>query len=132
MGRRARVLVAEDDAAMRDLIASDLRREGYEVVVAGSAEELFARIGRIAVRGGGSPESIAVIISDIRMPGLSGMDVLSAVRGASWRTPVILITAFGSEEIHREAAELGARAVLDKPFTMERLRDLVRQTVNRC
>ena len=132
MGRRPLVLLAEDDAAMRDLIASDLRREGYEVVEAPHAEGLFAHIGRLVTVGGGAPDSIAVIISDVRMPGLSGMDVLTAVRKASSKTPVILITAFGSEEIHHQAAELGARAVLDKPFAIEELRALVRQAVNRC
>jgi DNA-binding NtrC family response regulator len=65
-------------------------------------------------------EAVSIIVSDIRMPGLDGLGLLTALRCASWTTPVILMTAFGSSETHEEAARLGA-VVLDKPFDLERL-----------
>ena len=127
---RRHVLVAEDDPAMRDLIATVLRDDGYSVVAACDGSELLDRVGELAERQQAGTEAIALIISDIRMPGLTGLDVLAALRCARWRTPVILITAFGSDESHSEAYQLGAVAVLDKPFSLERLRALVRRTLS--
>ena len=128
---RGRVLVAEDDRAMRDLITSLLRDAGYDVVEACDGAQLLDRIGDLAGRLHGR-HAIELIISDIRMPGLTGLDVLAALRVAYWRTPVILITAFGDEESHAEANQLGALAVLDKPFALEELLALVRRTVPPC
>ena len=128
IGQPPRVLLAEDDAEMRDLIATVLRADGCEVIDAGD----FDRLGEIVAQHGGDRESIAMIISDIRMPGLTGLEFLAALRCARWRTPVILITAFGTEEVHKAADQLGALAVLDKPFPLEHLRDLVRQAVVSC
>lgn len=128
-GERPRVLLAEDDPAMRELIASVLRQDGYDVLEARDGEELLDSIGHVVDRPGACQESIAMIISDVRMPSLSGLDVLAALRCAFWRTPVILITAFGSEETHAEAGKLGVLAVLDKPFPLDDLRTLVRQAV---
>jgi len=125
------VLVAEDDRAMRELITTLLRDAGYDVVEACDGAQLLDRIGDLAGRLHGR-NAIALIISDIRMPGLTGLDVLAALRVAYWRTPVILITAFGSEESHAEADQLGALAVLDKPFALDDLLALVRRTVAPC
>lgn len=121
-----RVLVAEDDREMREMIADFLTADGYEVIQAGDGSELVARLQQVAAEPGGRL-GLAVIISDVRMPCLDGLDVLVALRCARWRTPVILITAFGDEATHRQAHDLGAVEVLDKPFALERLRSLVRQ-----
>jgi len=129
---RARVLLAEDDPALRELMAGALRRDGYEVLEASDGTELLDRLEAIVTTVGRGPDAVAVIISDIRMPGLTGLDLLAALRCAEWTTPVILITAFGDEETHREARELGARAVLDKPFPLEQLRAAVQEAVPRC
>lgn len=120
-----RVLLAEDDPAMRALVAAVLQADGCEVVEARDLEHLADVVAGYAE----GPDSIAMIISDIRMPGLSGLELLAALRAARWSTPVLLITAFGSDETHAEATQLGAIAVLDKPFSLERLRALVRRTI---
>lgn len=62
-----------------------------------------------------------MIISDIRMPGWSGIYVLASLRHSDWSMPVILITAFGDEETHAQAKRLGAASLLDKPFDIEEL-----------
>jgi DNA-binding NtrC family response regulator len=62
-----------------------------------------------------------LIVSDIRMPGLSGMELLHAGREAEAFPPTILITSFGDRETHREARRLGARALIDKPFELDTL-----------
>jgi len=127
--RRPRVAVAEDNLEMRRLIAGMLRGDGYEVVEAGDGSELISRLESLSGATGPARTTVELIVSDLRMPGLSGMDVLGAIRDGAGRTPFILITAFGDEQTHRAANELGAAAVLDKPFDLDVLRALVHESV---
>jgi CheY-like chemotaxis protein len=123
-GRRRLVLLAEDDAPFRRLIASVLADEGYEVIEAVDGPALLAQIeSTLNVRGERADSFL--IVADIRMPGLTGLDVLAILRCANRATPVILITAFGDEATHAEGRELGAVAVLDKPFNVQDLRTAV-------
>ena len=115
----ARILVADDDAGMRDLLAAVLRRDGYEVTVSEDGDALMDTVSKF-------PEgTFDLVISDIQMPRVSGLRVLATIRRQHPRLPVVLITAFGSAEMHREAARLGATKVLDKPFKVADLRELV-------
>jgi len=124
--RRARVLIAEDDAEMRKLLAHVVRAEGHEVIEAPDGRRLLAYLQSAMMSdGAGLPD---LIVSDIRMPGYSGLDVLMAVREASLDVPVVLITAFGDPQTHNEAFELGA-AVLDKPFSLDDFRRTVQALV---
>lgn len=118
MLRGLRVLVAEDDLEMRRLIADALVRDGAEVSEAPSGLALFDLLRRMGLDGT-LPD---LLISDIRMPGLTGLQVLAMMRERGWTMPVILITAFGDEETHNEAAHNGATAVFDKPFDVDDLR----------
>jgi two-component system response regulator FlrC len=113
------VLVADDDPDMRRLVATLVRMAGHRVIEASDGAQVLSRIESTAWRAACDP--IDVIVSDINMPGLSGMDLLAALRCAHMRTPVVLITAFGDDETRAEAHGLGA-AVLDKPFDPEALR----------
>lgn len=123
-GVAPRVLVAEDDPDMRRLIATSLRMAGNKVVEATDGIDVLDRM-ETTIRDL-CPDAFDVIVSDINMPGLSGLDVLAALRCTHWTTPVVLITAFGDEETRAEARELGAAAVLDKPLDPEALRSAVR------
>ncbi len=122
-GRPARILLAEDDAEMRSMLASALRADGYEVVEAHSGLALLEEIGMLLFRGEAFPAD--VIISDERMPGMFGLEVLSGLRQARWPIPFILITGFGDPQIHERASKLGAAAVFDKPFDIDLLREAV-------
>jgi DNA-binding response OmpR family regulator len=113
------ILVAEDNAEMRRLISAALRARGYDVAEAQDGMELLDLIEAAARAGDRS--RYAAVVSDVRMPWLTGMDVMAVLNVAAWSTPVILITAFGDEETHVEAQQLGAAAILDKPFEMEAL-----------
>ena len=124
---RPRILVAEDSYEMRRLIATTLDAHGYDVVEARDGMELLDLIEASALRG--SEDRYAAVISDVRMPWLSGMDVMAILNAASWPTPMILITAFGDDETHAEGNELGAIAVLDKPFEMEELTTILGRLV---
>ena len=120
-----RILVAEDDRAMRKLIARTLRNDGHRVTEAASGRDAVQRLGNAIHEGG--VRFYDLVISDIRMPGPSGLELLSGLRAGDWSVPVILVTAFGDAETHRQARRLGAVSVLDKPFNLELLSWLVRR-----
>ncbi|MEA2697185.1 MAG: hypothetical protein QOI66_1456 [Myxococcales bacterium] len=117
-----RVLLAEDDAAMRTLLACRLRRAGFEVVEAGNGVEALERL---ACASRDAPTTFDVVVSDIRMPGYDGFNIVASLRQTAADLPVILITAFGTMTTHVTAARLGAYAILDKPFDLDDLMSLV-------
>lgn len=120
---RRSVLVAEDDPDMRRMVATLLRMAGHHVIEAADGADLLARLDPGG--DGASPEPVDVIVSDIDMPQLSGLDLLAALRCSRWNTPVVLVTAYGDQETRAEARELGASAFLDKPLDPEALRRAV-------
>ncbi|MCE9672233.1 response regulator [Myxococcus stipitatus] len=122
-GTRPRVLLAEDQPEMRALMRGALRRRGYDVVEATDGPGLVQAIidGLLASQ----TQVPDLIVTDVRMPGYSGLEVVARLRREGWTTPVILITAFGDAQLHQEAELLGAARVLDKPFAMEDLCDAV-------
>lgn len=117
------VMVAEDDEELRRLVAETLVEDGCDVRTAADGRQLLAMLS--AVTRGELPMP-SLIVLDVRMPRCSGMDVLTALRLAEWEVPVVIITAFGSGELHAAAGTLGASAVLDKPFELDTLRYLAR------
>ncbi|MFH1438681.1 MAG: response regulator [Pseudomonadota bacterium] len=124
--RRPRILLAEDDGAMRSLLADVLRNYDYEVVEAADGRELFEHLVEIVLDKSGEKE-VDAVISDVRMPGMSGLELLDEMRSVGCPVPVILITAFGDDETHARARLLGAVAVFDKPFDVE---DLLTAVIN--
>ncbi len=125
--RPARVLIAEDDAEMRTMLAEEFKAAGYQVFEVPDGKKLFQCIKSQKTRPM-CPEP-DLIVSDIRMPGLSGLEVLRFLRRSDWTMPVIMITAFGDKQTHEEAKKLGAAAVMDKPFDVENLVDAAQSLV---
>lgn len=119
-----RILVAEDDAEMRALLVSSLRLDGYEVLEARSGLELLDHVAPWLARTP-PPRSIDVVVSDILMPGFTGMEILEGLAEVGRGPGVVLITGFGDEHTHERARRLGALAVLDKPFDVDDLRTLL-------
>jgi len=115
------VLLAEDDAEMRSLVSAQLQDDGYEPVEAQNGVELIRAIHRIET----ALLPLSLIITDIRMPGFDGLEVLEYLRYAGLRVPVILMTGFGDRSTHARARELDAALVLDKPFDIDDLRAAV-------
>lgn len=125
---RGRVLLAEDDDAMRDLLACRLRRDGFEVLEARDGSELSTLIEAAHdARAMTRAPIVDLVISDARMPFASGLDALEGLRRSDGSTPFILITAFGDTHTHSEAYRLGASAIFDKPFDVD---DLCTAVVN--
>lgn len=116
----AHVLLAEDDSEFRSILSSALRARGYTVTECADGLELAINVVPAASTEG--EQEYDLVVSDIRMPGMFGLSVLEGLHQLDGAPPVILITAFGDEETHSHANELGAAAVLDKPF---HIRDLL-------
>ena len=123
----ARLLLAEDDFELRELLACVLRADGHEVVEARDGNELWALLNR---EDGAGVAPFSLVVSDVRMPGLTAFDVLSRLQRALSDTPVILITAFGDHSTHSRAFHLGANRVLDKPFDCDELRNAVHDALH--
>jgi len=120
-----KVLIADDDRDLRELIAAALRRDGFEVVEAANGTQLIDMMVKHAIYADPEQKPADVIITDVRMPGCSGLQVLADMCGRRWAPPVVLMTAFGDAVTHKQAEQLGAVAVLDKPFDIADLRSLV-------
>ncbi len=126
--RFLRVVFAEDDDAMRQLVTASLSRRGFDVVECSNGTELAAIIERHFERGAYPP--VDVIVSDVQMPGRTGLECLKGVRHISQKVPFIIITAFGDKKTYEEALEAGATAVFDKPFDLEELVQAIRRAVS--
>jgi CheY-like chemotaxis protein len=111
MTDQARVLVAEDDPEMLDVVAAAAEEHGAEVVRAHSGADL---IQILADQG-----PFDLIITDISMPWMSGLQVARAARSAGLNTPVIVMTALKNDDLARQVRQLGEPAVLlHKPFEL--------------
>ena len=109
------ILVVDDDEQMRAMLAASLESHGYVVGQAGGALALFEHLE-------GRPERLpSLLICDYRMPGTDGLQVIERIKNEYPMIEIILITAFGDEEIHRRARTLGAAAVFNKPFDLASL-----------
>lgn len=103
----SRVLIIDDDASILGVVAEVLSDDGYKVITAGSGEEAVKLL---------QSEKFALVMSDIRLPGINGIEVLEHIKSVSPRTNVIMITSHGSLETSINALQLGAYDYLLKPF----------------
>jgi CheY-like chemotaxis protein len=125
----ARVLVAEDDPDMLALVVEALRKDGHDVQAVADGRDLLQRIADVFSKDR-SLDSIDVVVSDVRMPGYSGLELVERLFDAQWRIPLVLMTAFGDEDTRRRAARVGA-VLFDKPLSLEDLRDAVMRVARR-
>jgi CheY-like chemotaxis protein len=122
-----RVLVAEDDPAFRELVVARLIDDGYDVEEVDSGSHLLALL-RAQDRGlfpSGAPD---LLVLDNRMPRMSGLEVLKALRAGDHHVPAILMTAFPMPALRAEAKLLGV-PVLSKPFSLDSLSECVLSTL---
>jgi two-component system nitrogen regulation response regulator NtrX len=117
---KARILVIDDESAIRDTMRMILEYEGHEVLAAGSGPEGLALVER---------EAPDLVFLDVKMPGLDGLEVLSRLRGLSEALPVVIISAHGTSATALEAGRLGAFRFIEKPLSKEQVLDAVREGV---
>jgi two-component system, NtrC family, response regulator PilR len=106
-----RILIVDDEEVLRDVLDVVLRREGFEIAMASSGEEALSVLDE--------DDNIDLIILDIMLPGISGIDTLRAIRISNPTLPVIIITAFSSIDGAIEAMKHGAFHYIPKPFKNE-------------
>lgn len=117
-----RILLVEDDAAFRALLVRKLRRCRHEVTEAASAEDAIFAVA--SDQGKSGRASYDVVVSDVRMHGMSGLHLLATLRSHDPSLPIVLMTAFSDAATHAEASRLGA-TMLSKPFDLDELSRVV-------
>ncbi|HEX2675465.1 MAG TPA: response regulator [Polyangiales bacterium] len=122
------VMLAEDDDDVRFALAESLRRSGHEVIAVPDGERVRQYIDQCVFSDAFCPR-VHMLITDLRMPGLNGLQLLSYLRDLDWDLPAIVITAFGSEEVEQRARAFGACAILDKPIDLDRLEAAMRDVL---
>jgi len=112
------ILVADDDASIRSLLQQLLVDQGYSVLEAATGTEVVQQVGQA------SPD---LVIMDVRMPELDGIEALQKVKTLSPKTNVLIMTAFGSSNFAIKAMELGAFDYITKPFELDKISHTVRR-----
>lgn len=118
----ADILIIDDDAASREVITEALSREGHRV-----ASERGGASGLARLKSGGSD----LVITDLVMPGVDGLEVLAAARALPEPAEVIILTGFGSVETAVEAMKNGAYSYLNKPINIKELREVARKALEK-
>jgi nitrogen regulation protein NR(I) len=121
MNAAAKILLIDDDSDIRDTLQRVLTDEGHEVVMERRGDDGLARAAK---------ESFNVVITDLKLPGLNGLELVRQLHTAKPRLPIILITAFGTTQTAIEATKFGAYDYLLKPFEIPQLLDLIRRAVD--
>lgn len=117
----SKILLIDDDPGIIDTLARVLTDEGYEVAIEKRGDDGIARAAK---------DSFNVVVTDLKLPGLNGLDLVRQMHAARPRLPIILITAFGTTQTAIEATKFGAYDYLLKPFDIQKLLDLVQRAVN--
>ena len=115
---KLRILVVDDEPSMREMLRIVLRRDGYDVTLAQNGHEAIQQL---------QAGSFDMLLSDIRMPDMSGVDVLRTAKSLDPQIVAFMMTAFASTATAVEAMRLGALDYFTKPFNMDELRLKVRQ-----
>ncbi len=122
MSDPATLLIADDDPGLRESLERTLTREGFRVILASDGNAALERL-----QAGG----VDLVLTDLKMPGLSGIELLRAVKAIAADVDVILLTAFGTVEEAVRAMKEGAHDFLTKPFQRAQLMRLIRQALER-
>jgi CheY-like chemotaxis protein len=122
-----RVLVADDDSDLRALLKAALVRDGHEVIEAADGREALDTLSPLLFKE--TKHGPDLIVTDIRMPGVSGLSLVAGLRACGCTMPVIVISAHHGSKLHEEATRAGANAVLAKPFELDDLRTAVTNLV---
>ena len=115
------IVIVDDDESMRSALQGLMKEAGFQAITFASAEEFL---------NSGEQKGTACLITDIRMPGMSGLDLQSKLNRDRIRVPIIFITALGDEKLRMQALRAGAVEFLSKPFDDDALLDTVRAALN--
>ncbi len=122
MSSKGRILVVDDERSMQEFLEILFRREGYDVTTAGDVDGALLALGS---------DDFDVVISDIQMPGRSGIELLQAMREVAPETLVVMITAFATTETAIAAMKEGAYDYVTKPFKLDEIRLVVEKALEK-
>ncbi|MDG1129799.1 sigma-54 dependent transcriptional regulator [Seohaeicola saemankumensis] len=121
MSKGMKIAIVDDEQDMRQSISQWLALSGYDTETFASAEDALKVLG---------PDYPGIVISDIKMPGMDGMQFLKKLMGSDSTLPVIMITGHGDVPMAVEAMRVGAFDFLEKPFNPDRMNELARKATN--
>lgn len=121
--------MAEDDEGLRQIVAELIRLDGHEVTTVSDGKEMLKAIALASVTQF-PKDGFDLIVTDVRMPGVTGLNAIARLRAVGYLTPVITITAFPDSEVLQQARELDMM-VIDKPFRLRDLRDAAQYFIGR-
>ncbi len=119
--KQAKILIVEDEAGIRELLEELLFMEGYRITAVDNGSDGVSRF---------SEEGHDLVFTDLRMPGMSGWEVAKAIKSHNSRTPVVMVTGWDTQTIASELNDTGVDRVLQKPFDMNVVLDLVSELLN--
>jgi DNA-binding NtrC family response regulator len=120
-GEQKVILIVDDEEALREGLGKVLEDEGYTIIAAESGERALAILHN---------QHVDLVLTDIRMPGMSGLDLLKKIREINHRLGVIILTGYGEIESYIEAMNFGAMEYVSKPFKMNELKFIVNKILN--
>ncbi|MEK7205001.1 MAG: response regulator, partial [candidate division NC10 bacterium] len=112
MTTRGRILIVDDEEQMRDLLVKVLDKNDYQVSAAGDGEQALALLEK---------EPVDLVVTDVRMPGIGGLEALKAIKELNPDIVVIIMTAFGSIDQAVQAVKEGAYDYINKPFKIDEM-----------
>jgi two-component system response regulator PilR (NtrC family) len=118
----SKILVVDDEQSIRDFLAIMLKKEGHEAVTAGNGADALRAV---------QTEIFDLVITDVKMPGTDGIEVLKTIKDFSPETVVIMITAFAAAETAVEAMKLGAYDYIVKPFKVDELKIIINNSLEK-
>jgi CheY-like chemotaxis protein len=118
-----RLLLVEDEEAVASLVSALLRRQGHEITLASNGLDGWERLSA-------TPDAFDGVIMDLNMPGLSGQELARRARGLAYHLPMMAISGRVTDDERTELARLDIATVLQKPFTLDELRDGLARAFN--
>ena len=115
-----KILVVDDEEGARELFNTILTDEGYHVTLAISGEDALTRL---------KADAFDLVVTDIKMPGMDGLQLLQEIRKSGARSDVIMVTAYGEVESYLKAMSLGAAEYINKPIRIKELKRIVHKVL---
>ncbi len=115
-----KILVVDDEEGARELFFTILSDEGYDITLANNGEEALAQF---------KSDSYDLVVTDIKMPVMDGLQLLQEIRKTGSKTDVIMVTAYGEVESYLKAMSLGAAEYINKPIRIKELKRIVHKVL---
>lgn len=118
MGETLKILLVDDEDHLQEVLGLLLELDGHQVTTAFSGEQALERA---------KEKKFDLVITDYKMPGMNGMDVVRSIKKENPDTSVVMITGYPTEDTEKEAQKLGVDEYVAKPFHMDKMREIIRR-----